>query len=268
MHSQPEHDENADGRVALDDGQVKEMATATVSSIPSPTEPTSGTEKYYNPRPHLSKDTQSSSEDKTSDSLLHSPTLPSGQQSHIDDVQPPVLEAAVWDWQAPSQNAYQHSETSDPALTGLYEPQGELLLQDRTGRASIRANEFSIPAPVNPSSASHTRLATNPLEAALASHLQGDDSVRAGAKRKSAPDLYQTAAKRPTLDRGIFDQTCEYANAQSGSATFDQDRRTLPAIHPNASAPVMVLPARKVFPIQIGDKLFRLSGASISSDGK
>ncbi|KAK4504806.1 hypothetical protein PRZ48_002768 [Zasmidium cellare] len=28
----------------------------------------------------------------------------------------------------------------------------------------------------------------------------------------------------------------------------------------------MVLPARKVFPIQIGDKLFRLSGASISSD--
>ena len=28
----------------------------------------------------------------------------------------------------------------------------------------------------------------------------------------------------------------------------------------------MVLPPRKVFPIQIGDKLFRLSGASISSD--
>jgi hypothetical protein len=30
----------------------------------------------------------------------------------------------------------------------------------------------------------------------------------------------------------------------------------------------MTLPARKVFPIQIGDKLFRLSGASISSDGE
>lgn len=30
----------------------------------------------------------------------------------------------------------------------------------------------------------------------------------------------------------------------------------------------MALPARKVFPIQIGDKLFRLSGASISSDGE
>lgn len=37
------------------------------------------------------------------------------------------------------------------------------------------------------------------------------------------------------------------------------------ATDPNAS---MLLPARKVFPIQIGDKLFRLSGASISSDGK
>jgi hypothetical protein len=29
-----------------------------------------------------------------------------------------------------------------------------------------------------------------------------------------------------------------------------------------------VLPHEKVFPIQIGSKLFRLSGASISSDGK
>ncbi|KAK3109597.1 hypothetical protein LTR53_016978 [Teratosphaeriaceae sp. CCFEE 6253] len=34
----------------------------------------------------------------------------------------------------------------------------------------------------------------------------------------------------------------------------------------NEPATSMVLPARKVFPIQIGDKLFRLSGASISSD--
>ena len=30
----------------------------------------------------------------------------------------------------------------------------------------------------------------------------------------------------------------------------------------------MVLPPRKVFPIQVGDKLFQLSGASISSDGE
>lgn len=51
--------------------------------------------------------------------------------------------------------------------------------------------------------------------------------------------------------------------ARPHGATSGGPRRTLtdPAIP-------MVLPARKVFPIQIGDKLFRLSGASISSDGE
>ena len=51
------------------------------------------------------------------------------------------------------------------------------------------------------------------------------------------------------------------ARSQSGTGT-ERQRRTLedPSI-------AMVLPPRKVFPIQIGDKLFRLSGASISSDG-
>lgn len=48
-----------------------------------------------------------------------------------------------------------------------------------------------------------------------------------------------------------------------GGARPGLSRRTL-----TDPATPMVLPARKVFPIQIGDKLFRLSGASISSDGK
>ena len=52
------------------------------------------------------------------------------------------------------------------------------------------------------------------------------------------------------------------ARSQSGTGTVQQ-RRTLE----DPSIP-MVLPPRKVFPIQIGDKLFRLSGASISSDGE
>ena len=34
------------------------------------------------------------------------------------------------------------------------------------------------------------------------------------------------------------------------------------------SSTTLALPARKVFPIQVGDQLFRLSGASISSDGQ
>ena len=53
------------------------------------------------------------------------------------------------------------------------------------------------------------------------------------------------------------------ADARSQSGTGTKQRRTLE--DPNVP---MVLPPRKVFPIQIGDKLFRLSGASISSDGK
>jgi hypothetical protein len=95
-----------------------------------------------------------------------------------------------------------------------------------------------------------------------------DSSVRIGAKRKSAPDVYEAAAKRPTLDMVEVDRTGHRMDAQSGKTSPIADRRNLPASHPSASAAPMVLPARKVFPIQIGDKLFRLSGASISSDGK
>lgn len=263
MRSQPERDESIDGRAVLEDGQVKDMTKATSSSIPSPIEPASGSgsDSHHIPRVHPPKGTRPSSEDQISESLSNSPTLLSGPPSHTVDVQPPALiEAAVWDWQAPT--AYPQSEASNSALTGLYEPQGELLLQDR----SVRANEFSIPGPVNSSSVDHRRLPTNPLEAALAGHsVSGVDSVRAGAKRKSAPDLYQTAAKRPALDRRDSDQIGGYV---SGRTNFDLDRRTLPSTHPSGSSPAMVLPARKVFPIQIGDKLFRLSGASISSDGK
>jgi len=48
--------------------------------------------------------------------------------------------------------------------------------------------------------------------------------------------------------------------------------RQLEAVRPRkiveASGDVDILPREKVFPIQIGSELFRLSGASISSDGK
>jgi hypothetical protein len=64
------------------------------------------------------------------------------------------------------------------------------------------------------------------------------------------------------------DTTGQRVEVQSGKASPVADRRNLPDSHPSASAAPLVLPARKVFPIQIGDKLFRLSGASISSDGK
>lgn len=65
-----------------------------------------------------------------------------------------------------------------------------------------------------------------------------------------------TTESRPRLPMSDL----EGARPGSGSG---QARRTLS----EPTIPV-ILPARKVFPIQIGDKLFRLSGASISSDGE
>ena len=60
----------------------------------------------------------------------------------------------------------------------------------------------------------------------------------------------------------------ENASGQSGPTPVPPPprarRRTLAEV---PQAP-MLLPARKVFPIQIGSELFRLSGASISSDGQ
>lgn len=251
------------------------MATATTSSIPSSvisgSRSGTRTDSHHRSRPSLVQGTRSSSDDKLTDDLLHSPTLPSRTQSQLVDTDQPIpVEAAVWDWQAPSSfGAPTQPETSDQSATYFYEPQGELLLHQAPGITSARANEFSIPGPVEPQTSHRGQPPPNPLEALLANSRAPDDSsVRIGAKRKSAPDLYETTAKRPTLDMVEVDRTGQRVDAQSGKASPVADRRNLPASHPSASAAPLVLPARKVFPIQIGDKLFRLSGASISSDGK
>jgi hypothetical protein len=279
MRSQPDRDGSTDGRDDLDDGRVKAMGAATTSSIPSSvisgSRSGTGPDPHHRSRPSLFQGTRSSSDDKFSDDLLHSPVLPSRTQSQLLDTDQPVpVEAAVWDWQAPTFSAPTQPETSDQSSTYFYEPQGELLLHQATGTVSARADEFNIPGPVvSPTSNRGGQPALNPLEALLAnSRAPADDnSVRIGAKRKSAPDVYEAAAKRPTLDMVEVDRSGHRVDGQSGKTSPVADRRNLPASHPSASAAPsaapLVLPARKVFPIQIGDKLFRLSGASISSDG-
>lgn len=57
---------------------------------------------------------------------------------------------------------------------------------------------------------------------------------------------------------------CPDINANDQKATPRRRRRTVAESQSTSS----ILPARKVFPIQIGSELFRLSGASISSDGE
>ncbi|GAB1743567.1 hypothetical protein NU219Hw_g496t1 [Hortaea werneckii] len=125
-----------------------------------------------------------------------------------------------------------------------------------------------------------------------------------GVKRKSAPDVdfeqpsERGSAKRPAMlsrssqnsisaeqPQHYFEEPFESnegrrqrnsTNIPEHHAQSDSNSGAASRLGPNASdgprskmaesSARMALPSRKVFPIQIGDKLFRLSGASISSD--
>lgn len=271
MRSQPDRDGSTDGRADLENGRDKGMTATTTSSIPSSVIQASrlgtGTETHHSTRPSLFQGQRSFSDGKLTDDLLRSPTLQSRRQSQLEDTELPVpVETAVWDWQPPAFGATTTPlGNSDQSSAYFYEPQGELLLRQFPGIGGVRAHEFNIPGPVVHQSPNREQPAGNPFESFLSNTSNPDNgNARIGVKRKSAPDLYHTAAKRPTLDMGETDRAGQHVNTPSGKATPVVDRRALSASQPSAS----VLPARKVFPIQIGDKLFRLSGASISSDGK
>lgn len=130
-------------------------------------------------------------------------------------------------------------------------------------------------------------------------------TATAGVKRKSASDVdfeqpgKQSSAKRPAMLSGstenstsaehpqhYFEERFErnegrrernstnipehhmQSNSKSGAASrLDRNASDEPRNKAADGSARMALPSRKVFPIQIGDKLFRLSGASISSDG-
>jgi hypothetical protein len=183
--------------------------------------------------------------------------IPSGNNNSAPTQGP--IESAIWDWQASSPNVptrFEASLASKTTPTYSYEPQGELLLRDSRLQG---ADEFNIPAPVFPSSTIGAHQQNNPLEALLG-HSTFSNRNRS-VKRKLAPDAFSSsqlesgAAKRFAVDSG-----------EDRPAGFE--RRVLPPSHSSAPPTQMALPCRKVFPIQIGDKLFRLSGASISSDGE
>ena len=85
------------------------------------------------------------------------------------------------------------------------------------------------------------------------------------------PPAHSTRSQSGVNTRQQSADTSDIAQASSATEfepTIAQDGSSGQQRSLADTAMPMVLPARKVFPIQIGDKLFRLSGASISSDGE
>lgn len=200
----------------------------------------------------------------------------------------PPSSTAVWDWEPD----FDHL---DEPNTYYYEPQGELLRVEQHEHSQSR-DEFSIPhavegtgitvnvdppvadeegfvVPQRPSSTNAAARAGNKRKSSEG----GGSRSRPDPKRPSRAMSDATEGASPPTENA---STSSHVRTQPGSAgrlrsqTDVSDarfaggrpglgRRTLT----DPSIP-MVLPARKVFPIQIGDKLFRLSGASISSDGE
>jgi len=260
MRNEAEVDRSADvdGDSEGDEPDYKTMMSASEPTRPEILQFQTRTTETRTPRHSRPSVTKTASQD--TETILRSLSQKSQVQSSINSapIQGPI-ESAIWDRQASSINIATHSDASlasKPIPGYSYEPQGELLLQ---GSRIQGVDEFNIPNPVFPPNTT-THRHSNPLEALLADNNTSSTRDR-GVKRKSAPDLSSPfqlkpgSVKRPALDLG-----------EERPAEFEQ--RVLPHSHALAPPPNMALPARKVFPIQIGDKLFRLSGASISSDGK
>lgn len=72
-----------------------------------------------------------------------------------------------------------------------------------------------------------------------------------------------TTATKPQAHQGLPVSSSTIDSNLHASLGSTSKRRVLVDLPPTS----MLLPARKVFPIQIGSELFRLSGAAISSDG-
>lgn len=209
--------------------------------------------------------------------LLHIPSQGGASRRPAD--------TAVWDWDTPL-------ETVGESTSYYYEPQGELLQETREQRTS--GNQFSIPHTV-PWSSTSGQPSSSTDAFAVPRRPTGVPPSTAGNKRKAGSDL----EGKPPHQRRFY----EMMAAESGDeSTSSMDAR--PPMHHTRShggpsnrprdategpegqltgvprpgkdfqrtledpAIPLILPPRKVFPIQIGDKLFRLSGASISSDGE
>ena len=188
--------------------------------------------------------------------------------------------------------------TPGTSSTFYFEPQGELLHNSHYRRPS--QSEFNIPHAIGGAQgrSPDSELASD-ADNGVACRQRSPKLSRPspGTKRKSVPDCENTATQgHPKRVANEMPEVWENAalqeerpatsaiHLQGETMSHDQsatDIGTMPhgdvqRPGPNPSVGIRrslteskaptVLPARKVFPIQIGDRLFRLSGASISSD--
>lgn len=198
------------------------------------------------------------------------------------------VETSIWGWEAPREGQEQSSSSIH------YEPQGELLQEQQDHQTS--RDEFNIPHAVsaskNPKSFFEYTTARNSSDDFIAPREPVERvAATSGLKRITAPESSTTAeapkVKRamskmsvseeahssqepayPTENESLEREVPCTKNGTSTTQSFNVDHMRPPLGRRAMTDPgqPMLLPARKVFPIQIGDKLFRLSGASISSD--
>ena len=128
-------------------------------------------------------------------------------------------------------------------------------------RKSLTDRE-SAGASTQPEQKRASRIMSDSGEEVVPSPTEGRAPVHNARSQSGPAPSRQRSETEGSESRNRPSATDADARSQSGTGTGRQVR-TLE----DPSIP-MVLPPRKVFPIQIGDKLFRLSGASISSDGR
>ena len=195
----------------------------------------------------------------------------------------------------PEHSASHHNSLDEPSPL-YYEPQGELRQEHQFHRST--ATDFSIPhvvpggstdcqpanerpgesakrtlAPPRPPPGTATPLAGTKRKSISEQGAPGP-SEEASRKRQSVAMVAQVEGASPSVmgadetletPRADMQRSAPNANPQSRRRGSKPTERPPEPIRTQSSS-AMALPARKVFPIQIGDKLFRLSGASISSD--
>ncbi|KAK4969815.1 hypothetical protein LTR66_011670 [Elasticomyces elasticus] len=203
-------------------------------------------------------------------------------------------ESSVWDWA----DTYDFENEPD-----FYELQGELACEARNQPPST--DVFSMPEPIGPQGSHWSTIGNDlvgirgsktilsppgPHEQVPSSKRKADgdlpDPRTSSTKRIAQQDEYmpqqfsatsQEPSKPPTSPIASHTVVAEVgpptsvsgrdtprtATSGTGERPAAKPKRTVP----HAPSGTTQLPSRKVFPIQIGSELFRLSGASLSSDG-